>query len=68
MSIICIDIVYKKENPEIFKFPFTICSINDVKKQKVIYDLYDKFLNLDLEEQTEILANNKYIKKINLPK
>ena len=57
-----IDKIYKKENPDIFKLPFSICSLNNIKEQEKIYDLYDKFLNLNLEEQIEILSNNKYIK------
>jgi hypothetical protein len=67
LSIKNIDKIYKKENPNIFKFPFTICSLEDKKKQELIYEMYDKFLNLNLEEQIDILTNNKYLKKVNLP-
>lgn len=63
LSIKNIDKIYKKENPNIFKFPFTICSLEDKKEQEIIYGLYDKFLNLNLEEQIDILTNNKYLKK-----
>lgn len=62
LSIKNIDKIYKKENPNIFKFPFSICSLEDKKEQELIYELYDKFLNLNLEEQIDILTNNKYLK------
>ena len=68
LSIKNIDKIYKKENPNIFKFPFSICSLEDTKEQESIYELYDNFLNLNLEEQIDIISNNKYLKKINLPK
>lgn len=67
LSIKNIDKIYKKENPNIFKFPFSICSLEDKKVQELIYELYDNFLNLNLEEQIDILTNNKYLKKVNHP-
>lgn len=67
LSIKNIDKIYKKENPNIFKFPFSICSLEDKKEQELIYELYDNFLNLNLEEQIDILTNNKYLKKVNHP-
>ena len=63
LSIKNIDKIYKKENPNIFKFPYSICSIDNIKEQEYIYELYDNFLNLNLKEQIEILSNNKYLKK-----
>jgi hypothetical protein len=53
--------IYKK-NLNIFKFPYTICSLSNSDKDKnLLYDIYDEFLNLQLEEQIKILLNNKNI-------
>ncbi len=63
LSIKNIDNIYKKENPYIFKFPYSICSLDNTKDQENIYKLYCDFLNLDLKKQIEILSDNKYLKK-----
>ena len=68
LSIKNIDKIYKKDNPNIFKFPFSICSLGVVVEQEKIYELYDAFLNLNLEEQIELLSSNKYLRKTNPPK
>ena len=61
-SMIKINQIYNKENSEIFKLPYSICSLhNDDIDKKNIYDLYNKFLNLELSQQVDILLNNKYI-------
>lgn len=50
--------IYKKDNPYIFKLPYSICSLEDNTEQELFYDLYDKFLNLNTNEQFKILNNN----------
>ena len=55
-----IDKIYKKDNPNLFKLPYSICSLTNIEEQEKYFDLYNKFLNLDLKEQIEILMNNKY--------
>lgn len=61
-SIKNINKIYKKDNPNLFKFPYSICSLSNDEQQKKYFDLYDKFLNLNLENQIDILSNSKYIK------
>jgi hypothetical protein len=53
--------IYKKDNPNLFKFPYSICSLNDINEQKNFFNLYNKFLNLNLNEQFEILTSEKHI-------
>ncbi len=63
LSIQNIHKIYKKDNPNIFKFPFSICFIeDDIKKQERVFQLYNDFLNLDIDKQIDILTNNKYLK------
>ena len=51
--------IYKKENPNIFKLPNTICSMDDTyENKKKAYELYVKFLNLNLDEQLKIMREN----------
>lgn len=62
LSIKNIDKIYKKDNPNLFKLPYSICSLDNFEEQEYYFELYEKFLNLDLKEQIDILSNNKYIK------
>ena len=59
LSIKNIDKTYKKDNPNLFKLPYSICSLDNIEEQEIVFDLYNKFLNLDLKEQIIILQNNK---------
>ena len=61
-SIKYIDKIYKKDNPNLFKLPYSICSLDNIEEQEKVYDLYNKFLNLYLNEQIDLLINNKYLK------
>ena len=65
LSMQNINKIYKKDNPNMFKFPFSICSLEDTNQQEKIYELYNNFLNLNLNEQIDILTNNKYLKNKN---
>jgi hypothetical protein len=60
LSIKAINKIYKKDNPDLFKLPNSICSLNDIIKQEKIFNLYNDFLNLDLDEQINILTNYKH--------
>ena len=43
----------------IFKFPYTICSLNNIDSEKeLIYNLYNKFLNLNIKKQIKILLDS----------
>lgn len=64
-SINNIDKIYKKDNPELFKLPYSICSLKNIYEQEKFYNLYNKFLDLDLEKQFYILSN--YDNLPNLP-
>jgi hypothetical protein len=61
-NIISTKKIYDK-NKNIFKFPYSICSLtnNNDNEKKILYDLYDDFLNLEINEQIKILM---IIKKI----
>lgn len=63
LSLKNIEKIYKKDNPNIFKLPYSICSIKNKNEQEIFFELYDNFLNLELEEQIDILSNNKYLNK-----
>ena len=63
LSIKNINKIYKKDNPNIFKLPYSICSLQNKKEQEKFFELYEKFLNLELKEQIDILSNNIYLKK-----
>ena len=50
--------IYDK-NMNIFKFPYTICSLNNIDSEKeLIYNLYNKFLNLNIKKQIKILLDS----------
>lgn len=54
--------IYKKENPNLFKLPYSICSLEKTdNEKKILYELYDKFLNLNLYEQINIMLKGNYI-------
>ena len=49
--------IYKKENPNIFKFPNTICSLVDTyENKKAMYKIYSNFLELNLDDQIKIMS------------
>jgi hypothetical protein len=54
-----IDVIYKKENPYLFNLPFSICSLHiSDENKKIIHQVYNKFINIDLKKQIEIMTNN----------
>lgn len=61
-SILKLNKLYKKENPNLFKLPNSICSLyNSDNDKKKLYNLYNKFLDLELDKQIYILLNNDFI-------
>lgn len=59
--IINVKKIYEKENPDLFKLPFSICSLEDDNNKKKIYRLYKEFLDLDFKEQIKIMLLNDNI-------
>jgi hypothetical protein len=50
--------IYEK-NINIFKLPYSICSLNNTDDdKKLLYELYSDFLNLSLKKQINIMLNN----------
>ena len=55
--------IYEKENPNLFKLPYSICSLdnNNDEDKNNIYKLYKKFINLDLKEQIKLMLLNNNV-------
>jgi hypothetical protein len=53
--------IYSK-NPNIFKLPYSICSLENTDKyKKDIFNLYNDFLNLNLDEQINIFMSSNLL-------
>ena len=56
------NLIYKKDNPNLFKLPFNICSLeNKDDEKKELHAIYDKFINLDINIQYDIFAKSNFL-------
>ncbi len=60
--IINVKKINEKENPYLFKLPYSICSLENTDENKEnIYKLYKEFINLSIDKQIKLMLSSDEI-------